>query len=235
MSCDPQLQNIPTTCIVDMYTMHLSTISSPPTYTQISTPHPLSVTKHTSSDHLFTYLLSLTERHPEPFSLLTITFTSSLTHQVATVTVSYSDATAALGSGAVTTETTSCLATPTSTPTQAAEDTETPPIEATYQFIGENMTLSLVFLVTLLAIVIGLVVICKAFRDGTPRPSGGFTAYLPNNPQQQAFSPSHSPQSFTMTPGIQRTPPMPGSGGQSAFRRTGAPSYSPSSQGLYSQ
>ena len=193
---------------------------------QISTPHPLSVTKHTSSDHQFTYLLSLTEHRPEPFSHLTITFTSSLTHQVTMVTVSYSEA-------VVATDTTTCQTPPTpqSAP-PALRDYETPPIEATYQFIGDNMTLSLVAVVTLVTVVIGLMVICKAFHDSTPKSSGGFSAYLPRSPSpQQAFSPTPSPQSFTTTPTPQWTPP--GSGGQSAFKRT--PRYSPSSQGLYSQ
>ena len=199
---------------------------------QVSFPHPLSVTKHTSSSHSFTYLLSLTERHPEPFSHLTITFTSSLTHQVATVTVSYSDVTTA----AVATATTTCQTQPLST--DAPHDHETPPIETAYQFIGDNVTLSLVVVVTTVVMVIGLVVICKALRDSSPKTNSGFSAYLPRSPQQHAFSPSPSPhsQSFTGTPGLQRTPPpIPGSGGgQSAFRRTGVPKFSPNSQGLYS-
>lgn len=202
----------------------------------MSTPHPLSVTKHTSSDNHFTYLLSLTEHHPEPFSHLTITFTSSLTHQVAMVTVSYSEIVTTVGGGAITMDTTTCLTQPVPVSTVLVKDSETPPIEATYQFIGENMTLSVVVIVTILAVVLGLMVVCKAFHDSTPKPSSGFTAYLPHSPNpQQAFSPTPSPQLFTGTPGVQRTPPMPGSGGQSAFRRTGAPRYSPTSQGLYSQ
>lgn len=211
---------------------------------QISTPHPLSVTKHTSTDNRFTYLLSLTERHPEPFSQLPITLTSSLTHQVAMVMVSYVEINE-LG-GAVAMDTTTCLTQPTPEVGAMVPDGETPPIEATYQFMSENMTLSFVVMLTAVAIVIGLVVICKAVRDSSPRTSGGFTAYLPRSPTQQhpAFSPSPSPQqtfNTTTTPiGLQqqqqRTPPsMPGSS-QSAFRRTGVPRYSPSSsQGLYTQ
>ena len=213
-------------------------LPSPSTHPQVSSPHPLSFTKHTSSTHSYTFLLTLTERHPSPFSSLTITLTSSLTHQVTTVTVSYTEVTTA----AVATETTTCKTQP--VPTTALEDHETPPIETAYNFIGDNVALTLVVIVTAFCVVVGMVVICKALRDSSPRTNSGFTAYLPRSPaapQQLAFSPSHSPhsQSYTLTPGLQRTPPpIPGSGGgtggQSAFRRTGVPKYSPTSQGLYS-
>ena len=220
--------------------LSLCPLLSPSPLPQISSPHPLSVTKHTSSDHSYTFLLSLTERHPSPFSSLTITLTSSLTHQVATVTVSYTEVTTAV----VATETTTCKTQPVPTAVQA--DHETPPIETAYNFIGDNMMLTLVAVVTGFCIVVGLVVVCKALRDSSPKTNSGFAAYLPRSPagppQQQAFSPSASPHSqsySTVTPGLQRTPPpIPGSGGggggQSAFRRTGVPKYSPTSQGLYS-
>ena len=154
------------------------------------------------------------------------------------VTVSYSDVTVA----AVATSTSTCRTNP--IPTTALEDHETPPIETAYQLLGDNLTLSLVAVVTIVAIVIGLVVICKALRDSSPRTNSGFTAYLPHSPHQtpHAFSPSSSspsshPHSYSATPGLQQTtPPIPGStGSQSAFRRTGAVKYSPTSQGLYSQ
>lgn len=230
--------SLPPSSPVSLYCFSFPLLPPPPLPlpSQNSSPHPLSVTKHTSSSHSFTFLISLTERRPQPFSSLTITFTSSLTHQVTTVTVSYSEVPMA----AVATGTNTCQTQP--TPVGGPEDHETPPIETAYHFIGDNITLTVVVIVTLVCVVIGLVVICKAIRDSSPKTNSGFSAYLPRSPpspQQQAFSPSSSSphsHSYSMTPGLQRTPPpVPGSGGtQSAFRRTGVPKYSPTSQGLYS-
>ena len=139
--------------------------------------------------------------------------------------------------GGIATETSACTTSPTPSPSpHISGGPEKSPGRAPVGGVSETWTLTLIFVVTLLAVLLGLMVMCKALRDSSPKPSGGFTAYLPQSPNPQAaFSPSVTPQTFTMTPGGQNTPPVPGSSGQSAFRRTGAMTFSPTAQSLYSQ
>ncbi len=200
---------------------------------QVITAYPFSAVKVSSVRSLAVYRISLTDYHSPPQESYTdhkVIFTNNIAHQEATVHISYI---------VDTSEPPVVCVEPEGSPSEELPPKQTlpprpppSPVAPDVADLEDYLTYSFVLLLTVLAVIIGTLIICLAMKQNSSKSQGGFSSHLPKLPAQQAFSPVGTPQGI---PGMQtpssHTPPYLGhSGGGSAFRKPPSPQH-----GLFSQ